>query len=107
MSYIICKHCGCQMSDKSEACPVCGALRQDSSYQDENIPILTKNKKPKDAILWVLLILSLIFPLLGVVLFFVHKRKRPSAAKGFLIWALYGIALRLMVFLVLKLFLGI
>ena len=24
MGYITCKHCGCQMSDKSEACPVCG-----------------------------------------------------------------------------------
>ena len=24
MGYIQCKHCGAQMSDKSEACPVCG-----------------------------------------------------------------------------------
>lgn len=26
MGYIQCKHCGAQMSDKSEACPVCGTL---------------------------------------------------------------------------------
>lgn len=25
MGYITCKKCGCEMSDKSEACPVCGA----------------------------------------------------------------------------------
>ena len=24
MAYINCKKCGCQMSDKSEACPMCG-----------------------------------------------------------------------------------
>lgn len=37
MAYIICKHCGCQMSDKSEACPVCGASINDN----EEAPSIT------------------------------------------------------------------
>lgn len=105
MATFICKHCGCQMSDKSEACPVCGApvgiTPKESSYYDGSASILTQSKKHKSLVLWVLLILSLICPPLGLILFFVYRKKRPGAAKGFLFWALYGTAMWLMVFLVL------
>ena len=37
MAYITCKHCGCQMSDKSEACPVCGASVVEDDSQKEDI----------------------------------------------------------------------
>lgn len=36
MAYITCKHCGCQMSDKSEACPVCGASVVEDATQKED-----------------------------------------------------------------------
>ena len=47
MGYIQCKHCGAQMSNKSEACPVCGTpvdgamppelpTEQSSSEQEKN-----------------------------------------------------------------------
>lgn len=42
MSYITCKHCGCQMSDKSEACPVCGASINDN---EEALSITVESKR--------------------------------------------------------------
>ena len=105
MATLICKHCGCQMSDKSEACPVCGAPvgvnQQESSYYDDRASILTQSKKHKGLVLWIMLTLSLVCPFLGMVLFFVYRKKRPGAAKGFLFWALFGVAIWLMIFLVL------
>lgn len=41
MAYITCKHCGCQMSDKSEACPICGASINDN----EETPSITVESK--------------------------------------------------------------
>jgi len=43
MSYITCKQCGCQMSDKSEACPVCGTLVGEESVQKGNFAVEPNN----------------------------------------------------------------
>jgi len=43
MAYITCKQCGCQMSDKSEACPVCG------SPVKGNIEDLSSNDRKNDS----------------------------------------------------------
>ena len=45
MAYIICKHCGCQMSDKSEAYPVCGASVVEDASQKENITSISNDSK--------------------------------------------------------------
>lgn len=34
MGYITCKNCGCQMSDKSEACPMCGTVVEENSNSE-------------------------------------------------------------------------
>ena len=101
MAYITCKNCGCQMSDKSEACPVCGISVGINQKEPDNTSILAQAKKHRGLVLWILLILSLLFPFLGLALYFVYRQKQPSAAKGFLFWAFYGIALWLMFFLIL------
>ena len=49
MPYITCKHCGCQMSDKSEACPVCGASTIEDASQKEDT-ITTSNESLQGSI---------------------------------------------------------
>ena len=47
MAYITCKHCGCQMSDKSEACPVCGAsVVEDATQKEDTNTNLNDNFNP-------------------------------------------------------------
>lgn len=67
MSYIICKKCGCQMSDKSEACPVCGAIVEENVSQDEILkPVSSEtvktdaNGKEKKKSLLIIIIVALI-----------------------------------------------
>lgn len=50
MAYITCKHCGCQMSDKSEACPVCGTLVEENSTEIRNTSISSNNDKQEAAL---------------------------------------------------------
>lgn len=88
MAYIICKHCGTKMSDKSEACPVCGTpvegamshelpneVLSEQSEESEDQPIeqavAPKSQKKIIAISSVVVIL-LIAIVTGLFVYFTH-----------------------------------
>lgn len=68
MAYITCKQCGCQMSDKSEACPVCGApVRgniEDLSFNDRK-----NDSSPKKKNSLLIICFSAIAIIVGIVVF--------------------------------------
>lgn len=92
MAYITCKHCGCQMSDKSEACPVCGApVAEDPTQKEGTItasndsqqePISSAPQaKNKKAFLWIAIALAAVIAITTTTIIIVHNNKEKQAAE--------------------------
>ena len=93
MPYITCKHCGCQMSDKSEACPVCGAsvIEDDSQKEDtvatsndnNNQELTTSKTKPrqKNMLLWIGIVIAAVIAIATTTIIIVHNNKEKQAAE--------------------------
>lgn len=71
-----CENCGSEISKEAYICPKCGV-----KVKKEN-----ENDKPNTG----LNILSLLFPIVGIILYFVWKKETPKKAKSILTYGLIG-----------------
>lgn len=74
-----CQNCGAPVVAGVGFCEKCGA------------PVAAKGPQDKQSI--GINILSFLFPLIGIILFFVWKNSSPNKAKGAGLWALISIAI--------------
>lgn len=76
-----CENCGTEISKEAYVCPKCGVkVKNDNTSEDT--PNIGLN------------ILSLFFPLVGIILYFTWKKDTPKKAKGVLTFALIGWAIK-------------
>lgn len=89
-----CPHCSERISELSEICLKCGGRVKEPETSVEDKSNIAVN------------ILSLCcIPILGIVMFFVWKDTKPTAAKSALIFALVGIGISIL-WAILAMFLG-
>lgn len=93
MAYITCKHCGCQMSDKSEACPVCGAsVIEDNSQKEDTVAISNNNNdqesvpsktrpKHRNRFLWIGIAFVTIIIAVAATISIINNNKEKQAAE--------------------------
>lgn len=83
MAYITCKQCGCQMSDKSEACPVCGApvaenLETPSPTSKEEHISASKKKNSYWIIIGIIVVALIAF----AIVFILGRNDKDQTDKG-------------------------
>lgn len=85
MALIKCKECGQMVSDKAAACPNCGVTLNEGvvKYKQDSANLV--NSRESQEMNWVLLVLSILIPVLGIILYFVEKDKNRQLAKYCLI----------------------
>lgn len=95
-----CQHCGAEIMNGAQFCPVCGnsAVMQvqgpgyqtnvNQGYQPQ---YGMQNVSDEDAGLG-MKILCFLIPIVGIVLYFVKKNEKPTYAKSCLTWGLIGVA---------------
>ena len=72
-----CSHCGEEINEQAVVCPHCGCEVKTSVTE-------------KDEANMGLNILSLLFPIIGLVLFCVNLNTKPVSAKSYGLWGLIG-----------------
>ncbi len=80
-----CKNCGSEISKEAYVCPKCGAKVKDAKQEDK--PSVGFN------------ILALLFPIVGLILYFTWKNNTPNKAKSILTCALIGWALGILTYI--------
>lgn len=80
-----CKNCGSEISKEAYICPKCGAKVKDAKQEDK--PNVGFN------------ILALLFPIVGLILYFTWKNNTPNKAKSILTCALIGWALGILTYI--------
>lgn len=81
-----CSHCGKEILDEAVICPHCGCMVGNPQY--------TYNQTPEaDIPSTGLNVLSLFFPLVGLILYIVYADKAPKKAKAIGKFALIGVAI--------------
>lgn len=80
-----CKNCGSEISKEAYICPKCGVKIKEE--QKEDTPSIGFN------------ILSIIFPIIGLVLYFTWKDKTPNKAKSVLTCAIIGWAIGILTYI--------
>lgn len=80
-----CKNCGSEISKEAYVCPKCGAKVKDAKQEDK--PSVGFN------------ILALLFPIVGLILYFAWKNNTPNKAKSILTCALIGWALGILTYI--------
>ena len=105
MAIIQCPKCGAMVSDTASFCPKCGAPIAQSAPQQQPEPAQQPYNQqpanpypavqPTDAPSTGLNILSLLFPIVGWILYFVYRDKEPVKAKSCskFAWIGFGIGL--------------
>ena len=84
-----CPYCGTETDENIKTCPGCGNRVFSIHELKGDVPNIGIN------------ILSFcLLPMLGIVMYFVWKNKKPRAAKSALIWALASIGLTIIFYLV-------
>lgn len=73
-----CENCGAEISKEAYICPKCGVKVKKEENNDEDKPNVGLN------------ILSLFFPIIGLILYFVWKNETPIRAKSVLTYCLIG-----------------
>jgi len=83
MAYITCKQCGCQMSDKSEACPVCGTpINQ--NVENPIIPTYEKTSSSKTKNNFLIIGISVIVVLaMTVSVIIIRNNKKEQEANQY------------------------
>lgn len=77
-----CKNCGAEISKEAYICPKCGVkVKEENNIED----------KPNTG----LNILSLFFPIVGIILYFAWKNQTPKRAKSILTYCLIGWGIRI------------
>ena len=80
-----CKNCGSEISKEAYVCPKCGAKVKDAKQEDK--PSVGFN------------ILALLFPIVGLILYFTWKNNTPNKAKSILTCAIIGRALGILTYI--------
>ena len=80
-----CKNCGSEISKEAYVCPKCGAKVKDAKQEDK--PSVGFN------------ILALLFPIVGLILYFTWKYNTPNKAKSILTCAIIGWALGILTYI--------
>lgn len=92
MAYITCKHCGCQMSDKSEACPVCGtSVAEDTTQKEDTTTESNDNQqesvssapkaKNKKTFMWIAIVLAAVIAITTTTIIIVHDNNEKQAVE--------------------------
>jgi len=108
MENVTCPSCGGQKATKISAneyrCEYCGHVfsvapqrfEQPAPAPQQNYqPAPEVNNRKNDKPNFLINILSLLIPLLGLILYFVKKKEQPKCAKSYLTWAIAGFAANL------------
>ena len=108
MENVTCPGCGGQKVTKISAneyrCEYCGHVfsvapqrfEQPAPAPQQNYqPAPEVNNRKNDKPNFLINILSLLIPLLGLILYFVKKKEQPKCAKSYLTWAIAGFATNL------------
>lgn len=74
-----CENCGTEIAKEAIACPKCGVATKNAQNNVEDKPNMALN-----------LISLLLIPILGIILYFVWRKKTPIRAKSILTYALIG-----------------
>lgn len=77
-----CENCGTEISKEAYVCPKCGVKVKNDNTSEDTLNIGLN-------------ILSLFFPLVGIILYFTWKKDTPKKAKGVLTFALIGWAINI------------
>jgi len=101
MALIQCPGCGAMVSDQATSCPKCGAsitknasLGQQPAYQQvAPMQQAYQTTSPQDVPNGGLNVLSLFFPVVGWILYFVYRDKTPIKAKACAKFAWIGFAI--------------
>lgn len=80
-----CKNCGSEISKEAYVCPKCGAKVKDAKQEDK--PSVGFN------------ILAILFPIVGLILYFTWKNNTPNKAKSILTCAIIGWALGILTYI--------
>lgn len=80
-----CKNCGSEISKEAYVCPKCGAKVKDAKQEDK--PSVGFN------------ILALLFPIVGLILYFTWKNNTPNKAKSILTCAIISWALGILTYI--------
>lgn len=81
-----CKNCGSEISKEAYVCPKCGAKVKDAKQEDK--PSVGFN------------ILALLFPIVGLILYFTWKNNTPNKAKSILTCAIIGWAFGMLSYII-------
>ncbi len=80
-----CKNCGSEISKEAYVCPKCG-LKVKKDYEEDK-PSIGFN------------ILALLFPIVGLILYFTWKNNTPNKAKSILTCAIIGWGLGILTYI--------
>ena len=86
---MFCKNCGKEIDDNAVICVHCGVATgvNNTVVNDEHASTALK-------------VVSILFPLVGLILFLVYNEKQPTKAKECGKFALYGVAISVVLFLI-------
>jgi uncharacterized membrane protein YvbJ len=88
-----CPNCGSSINENAEICVHCGV----NVLKFSNQVTAAKNDTPN---IWINVLSLCCFPLLGIIIYFVWKDTQPKAAKSALIYALFGIAISIIIMII-------
>ncbi|MGE7913259.1 zinc ribbon domain-containing protein [Lysinibacillus xylanilyticus] len=88
-----CPNCGSSINENAEICVHCGV----NVLKFSNQVTVAKNDTPN---IWINVLSLCCFPLLGIIIYFVWKDTQPKAAKSALIYALFGIAISIIIMII-------
>lgn len=89
---MFCKSCGVQASEGTKFCQNCGAQLGNGETAQYGVGYCQYNAQSiKEKANTGLVILSIIFPIIGIILFFTQKESEPNAHKTYLKAALISI----------------
>lgn len=80
-----CRNCGKFHNDQDAFCRNCGAK---IIYDDIKVVVKEEKKKEKVSVGW--WFLAFFFPLIGFILFFVYRKKRPRVGKRLIVGTIVG-----------------
>lgn len=103
-----CKHCNAEIPNDSNFCEYCGKrVRNDRGSDKKGAGLWVDSISDKKGTgFWIGSVCSVIFPLVGFILYGVKRKENPSHAKTYLLCALAGIAVRIVVKFISMLFNG-
>ncbi len=88
MALINCKECGQPVSDKAVKCPNCGVTLKEGSNDVKGNVERSNQLNGNQDLNWALIVVSVLVPIVGIILYFIEKDKNKKLAKICLICGL-------------------